>query len=84
MAKNACRTADPALSAERMRTALSSSSGEPTLLQRGVPEGGAAMVALEGAAAIPGDAVWQNQADRPEPALSRARQSPQTTRTGGR
>jgi hypothetical protein len=63
-----------------MRTILSSSSGEPTLLQRGVPEGGADMVALEGAAEISGDEVWQSKTDRPKPAVSRARQKPQTTR----
>ena len=47
--------ADAALSAERMRAALSSPAGAPALLQRRVPGGGAEMVAVEGAAKIPGD-----------------------------
>src|SRR5215469_13624932 len=38
-----------------MRGALPSPSGTPALLQRAVPESGAEMVALEGAATIPGD-----------------------------
>ena len=42
--------ADAALSAERMRAALSSAAGAPALLQRRVPGGGAEMVAVEGAA----------------------------------
>jgi len=77
-------TPEAALSAERMRTALSSSSGEPTLLQRDVSESGPQMVSLESAAAIPGDEVRESQADRSEPTLSRAYQNPQITRTGGR
>ena len=42
--------ADAALSAERMRAALSSPAGAPALLQRRMPGGGAEMVAVEGAA----------------------------------
>jgi hypothetical protein len=41
-----------------------------------MPEGGAEMVALEGATKISGDEAWQSQADRSKSALSRARQKP--------
>jgi hypothetical protein len=47
--------AEAALSAEGMQAALSSSASPPALLQRALPGGGAAMVAVEGAATIPGD-----------------------------
>jgi hypothetical protein len=46
-----------------MRPALSSAAVESTLLQRGVPEGSAEMVAMEGAAKISGDEVRQGEAD---------------------
>src|SRR5580658_3796504 len=47
--------AEAALSAERLRGALSSAAGAPALLQRGLPGGGAEMVALESPGEIPGD-----------------------------
>jgi len=47
--------AEAALSAEGMRAAFSSPASAPALLQRALPGGGAAMVAVEGAATIPGD-----------------------------
>ncbi len=57
------QTACTALSAERMRTVLSSEAVQPALLQRRVPDGGAEMVEMEGAAKISGDAVRQSKAD---------------------
>src|SRR5712692_7674643 len=47
--------ANPPVSAERLRAALSSPAGPAALLQRGLPPGGTAMGAVEGAATIPGD-----------------------------
>jgi hypothetical protein len=41
-----------------------------------MPEGGAEMVELEGAAEISGDEVRQSEADRSKPAVSRAHQEP--------
>ena len=71
------------LSAERMRSVLSAAAADPALLQRGVPEGGAEMVEMEGAAKIPGDEVRQSEADGSKPALPRARQEPQTNGARG-
>jgi hypothetical protein len=65
--------ADAALSAERLRGALSSSAGAPALLQRALPGGGAEMVAVEGATTIPGDGTGQTATERPKPALPGAR-----------
>src|ERR1035438_1188891 len=62
--------ADAALSAERLRGALSSSAGAPALLQRALPGGGAEVVAVEGAATIPGDEGGQAEAERAKPAPS--------------
>jgi hypothetical protein len=45
----------PALSAERMRAAFSSAACMPALLQSGVPEGGAGVVAVACAATVSGD-----------------------------
>jgi len=44
-----------------------------------MPEGGAEMVEMEGAAEISGDEVGQSEADRSKPPLPRARQEPQTS-----
>ena len=44
---------DASLSAQRMRTALSSPADAPALLQRTLPGVGAALVTVEGAATIP-------------------------------
>jgi hypothetical protein len=59
-----------ALSAERMRPALSSPAGAPAVLQRALPGGGAEMVAVEGAATIPGDDGGQTETQRPKPGQS--------------
>src|ERR1035438_10245070 len=72
--------ADAALSAERLRGALSSSAGAPALLQRALPGGGAEVVAVEGAATIPGDEGGQAEAERAKPAPSGACPEPETTR----
>ena len=68
------------MSAERMRVAISSKAGVPALLQRGMPEGGAEMVAVEGPATIPDDEGGQTETERPKPALPGAGQKPETTR----
>lgn len=51
------------LSPQRLRAAFSSTDGEPALLQRGMPEGGAEMVEMESATAISSDEVRQTEAD---------------------
>src|ERR1019366_1121312 len=48
------------------------------LLQRRVPEGGAGLVAVEGAGEIPGHSDRQTETQRAKPALSGARQEPKT------
>jgi hypothetical protein len=48
-----------------------------------MPEGGAEMVQMEGAAKISGDEDRQREADRSKPALSAARQEPQTNGARG-
>jgi hypothetical protein len=75
--------ADAVLSAERMRAALSSPAGAPALLQRALPGGGAEMVAVEGAATIPGDGGGPTETERAKPALPGAGQKPETTRARG-
>jgi hypothetical protein len=75
--------ADAALSAERMRAAFSSPASAPALLQRALPGGGAAMVAVEGAATIPGDGGGQAETEWPKPALPRAGPQPETPRARG-
>src|SRR6266849_2256564 len=72
--------ADAALSAERMRAAFSSPASTPALLQRALPGGGAAMVAMEGAATVPGEGSGPAETERPEPTLPGARQKPETSR----
>ena len=44
----------PAVSAQRMRAALSAATCAAALLQRAVPEGGAGLVAVESPGEIPG------------------------------
>ena len=73
-------SANAAMSAERVRAALSSSASAPALLQRELPGGGAEMVAVEGAATIPGDSERPTEAERAEPALPGARPKPESTR----
>jgi hypothetical protein len=77
------QSADPHLSAEGLRTAISATEGTPALLQQGMPGGGAAMVAMEIAAALPGDSLRQEKTPRTEPALSRASQKAETGIAGG-
>jgi len=55
--------AEPAVSAERLRPALSSAASAPALLQRRVPDGGAEMVEMEGAAEISGNEVGPSKAE---------------------
>src|ERR1700683_3469620 len=76
-------TACTDLCTQRLREALPPAQGEPALLQRGMPEGGAEMVEMEGAAEISDDEVRQSEADRSKPALPRARQEPQTNGARG-
>jgi hypothetical protein len=71
------------LPAQRVRSTFSSAESEPALLQRGMPEGGAKVVTMEGSAEIPGNEVRQRETDGPKPALSRAHQKPPTTRARG-
>jgi len=75
--------AEAALSAERMRAALSSPAGAPALLQRALPEGGAEMVAMEGTAAIPGDEGGPTETERAKCALPGAGPPPETSRARG-
>ena len=73
----------PALSVERVRTALPSRAGAPALLQRRVPGSGAGMGALEGPGKIPGDQGRQAATERSKPALPGAREKPETPRARG-
>src|SRR5438477_5491728 len=61
--------ADAELSAERMRTALSSRAGVSALLQQRLPGGGAEMVAVEGAATISGYRCGRAETEWTKPAL---------------
>ena len=72
-----------ALSAEGMRTAVSSSASTAALLQRALPGGGAELVAVEGAATIPGDGGGPAETERAKPALPGARAKPETRRARG-
>jgi hypothetical protein len=53
------------------------------LLQRSLPASGAAMVAVESAAELPGDRRGQRKTQRAKPALPRARQKAATTSAAG-
>ena len=79
----ATSAADARLSAEGMRAAFSSPTSAPALLQRGLPEGGAEMVALESPRDISGDGGVPTETERAKPALPGARQKPETTRARG-
>jgi len=61
--------ADTAMLAERLRGAHSPPASAPALLQRGVPEGGTEMVAVEGAAELPGDGGGPTEEEWAKPAL---------------
>ena len=74
--------ADAALSAEGVRTALPSPAAVPALLQRRVPESGAAMVAMQGPGKIPGDPGGQAATERSKPALPGAGEKPENARAG--
>jgi len=71
---------DAALSAERLRAAVSSPSSTAALLQRTLPGGGTEMVALESPREISGDGGGQTETERPKPALPGAGAEPETTR----
>lgn len=71
--------ANPPLSVERMRAAVSPAAGATTVLQPGVPAGSAGVVAMEGPAEIPGDGGGQRETQRAEPAVPGARSKPQTS-----
>jgi hypothetical protein len=75
--------AHAAMSAQRVRAALSSPASTPALLQRALPGGGAEMVAVEGATTISGDGTGQTATKRSEPALPGAGPQPETTRARG-
>src|SRR5438876_484268 len=77
--KDATPAENAALSAERMRAAVSSAAGATTLLQQPVPASGAEVVTVEGPAELSGDLGGQRQTQRAKPALSRARQKPEAT-----
>jgi hypothetical protein len=62
------------LSAEGMRTAFPSATGATAVLQRAVPEGGAEVVAVEGAAEVPNHGQRETETQRPKRALPGARQ----------
>jgi len=82
-AASALPAADTPVSAERVRAALPSPAGAPAILQRRVPESGAAMVAMEGTATIPGDPGGPTEAQQAKPALPGTRQKPETPRARG-
>lgn len=71
-----------ALSTERMRAALSCWAAAAALLQRSVPWGGAEVVAVEGAADLPGQRGRQTEAEWAKPALPGA--SAEAENTAGR
>jgi len=83
-AASALPAANTAVSAERVRAGFpSAAAGAPALLQRRLPESGAAMVAMEGAATISGDGGGPTETERAKPALPGARQKPKNTRARG-
>jgi hypothetical protein len=61
--------ADAAVSAQRMRAALSAPAGAPALLQPVLPGGSAEVVAVEGAATIPWDSGGSTETEGSKPAL---------------
>ena len=74
-------TADAALSAERLRAALSTPPGAAALLQRALPEGSAEMGEVEGTATVPGDDTGQAETERAKSALPGAGAKPQSAST---
>ncbi len=75
--------AEAALSIEGLRAALSSTASAAALLQRAVQGGGAAMVAVEGAATVSQGDGGPTETQPPKPALPGADQEPETTRARG-
>jgi len=71
-------TAVSTVSAQRMRATLSAQAGAAALLQRGVPEGSAGLVAAEGAGELSDHGGRQAEAQRAKPTLPGARQEPKT------
>ena len=82
-AASALPATDTPVSAKRVRGTFSSATGAPALLQRGVPESGTKMVALESPREIPGDGGGPTETERSKPALSGADQKPKNTRARG-
>lgn len=74
---------EAAMSAQRVRAALSSAASAAALLQRVLPGSGPAMVAEEGAAKIPGDGSGQTEAERAKPTLPGARPAAEPPRASG-
>jgi hypothetical protein len=75
--------ADAALSAERMRAALSAAAGTPAILLRGMPGGGTEMVAAESPRKIPGNGGGPTKTEGAKPALPGAREKPEAGRARG-
>lgn len=80
----ALSAADAVLSAERMRTTLSSSAGTPALLRPSLPGSGSKMVAEESPREISGDRGGPTKTKRANPALPRTSQKPEETRARSR
>jgi len=72
-----------ALSAERLRAAVSSATSGPAVLQREMPGGSAEVVAVESAAEVPNHSGRQAETQRAKPALPGTRQEPEAVRTRG-
>ena len=75
--------ADAPVSPQRLRAAFSSAASAAAVLQRAMPEGGSEVVAVEGAATIPGDNGGQTETARPKPALPGAGPQRETIRARG-
>src|ERR1700693_2549006 len=69
----------PALSAQGLRAAFSSTASAPALLQRELPTGSAEVVAVESPATVPGNGGGTRETQPPKPALPGARQEPQSS-----
>jgi hypothetical protein len=75
-------TAHPTVSAQGMRAPFSSPASSPALLQRAVPDSGAGVVALEGAAKIPRHGGRERKTQRAKLPVPRARPKAQATTAG--
>ena len=65
--------------AERVQAAFSSAAAAPAVLQRGLPGGGAEVVAVESPATVPRNGGGPSATQRSKPALPGARQEPETS-----